>query len=300
MLKRVIEISSDSCFLFKERGSMVIQSSEGERKELGRVPLDDIGALVGNAHGLSYTNNLLVALAERGVPFVLCGANHNVAGVLWSTDGHHLQSARIEAQLSITLPLKKRLWASIVSRKLYAQAQLLDLINCDHSYLVRLAETVKSGDSANHEALGARYYWPMLFGHGFHRDRSSDGINSMLNYGYTVLRAAVARAVVASGLHPSVGLHHSNDSNPFRLVDDLIEPFRPAIDFAVYKLWQGNCTDLTKESKILIAQTLFNDLPSSNGVSPIYVHIQNLASSLGQVVMTEKDELVFPSQFIPE
>jgi CRISP-associated protein Cas1 len=300
MLKRVIEISSDSCFLFKERGSMVIQSSDGERREIGRVPLDDIGALVGNAHGLSYTNNLLVALAERGVPFVLCGANHNVAGVLWSTDGHHLQSARIEAQLGVKLPLKKRLWASIVARKLCAQAQLLEIVNCDYNYLVRLADTVKSGDSTNNEALGSRYYWPMLFGHGFLRDRSSDGINSMLNYGYTVLRAAVARAVVAAGLHPSVGLHHSNDSNPFRLVDDLIEPFRSSIDHTVYRLAQLNCTELTKESKKDIAQTLFNDLPGLSGISPIYVHIQNLAMSLGQVFMGDRENLIFPTRFIPQ
>ncbi len=120
MVGRIVEIADDRRHLFVHRGFMVVKDTEGERKELGQVPLDDIAAVIANAHGLTYTNNLLVALAERGAPFVLCGANHNAIGMLLTLDGHHVQAKRIEAQWAAALPLHKRLWAAVVKCKLGA------------------------------------------------------------------------------------------------------------------------------------------------------------------------------------
>jgi CRISPR-associated protein Cas1 len=230
MIGRIVEVADDRRHLFMSRGFMVVQDTEGERKELGQVPLDDIAAVIANAHGLSYTNNLLVALAERGAPFVLCAANHNAVGMLLSLDGNHYQAKRIEAQIAANQPTHKRLWAAIVRSKLEQQAAALEAVGKPIAPLAALVAKVKSGDPENLEAQGAKRYWCLLFGDSFRRDQEAGGINSLLNYGYTVLRAATARAVVAAGLHPSIGLHHSNDSNAMRLVDDVMEPFRPVID----------------------------------------------------------------------
>lgn len=233
MIGRIVVVADDRRHLFMHRGFMVVQDTEGERKELGQMPLDDIAAVIANAHGLSYTNNLLVALAERGAPFVLCAANHNAVGMLLPIEGNFEQARRIEAQIAASQPTHKRLWASVVRSKLEQQAAALAATGAPTAPLAALATKVRSGDPDNLEAQGARRYWGLLFGDSFRRDQDAGGLNAMLNYGYTVLRATTARAIVAAGLHTSIGLHHSNDSNAMRLVDDLMEPFRPIVDLKV-------------------------------------------------------------------
>src|SRR5690606_17309243 len=260
MIGRIVEIADDRRHLFAHRGFMVVRDTEGERKELGQVPLDDIGAVIANAHGLSYTNNLLVALAQRGAPFVLCAANHSPVGMLLSTDGNYEQSRRIDAQLSAKRPVHKQMWAAIVRSKLEQQAAVLEAIGAPSMPLLALARRVKSGDPENLEAQGARRYWGLLFGAEFRRDQGAGGINSLLNYGYTVLRSATARAVVGAGLHPSIGLFHSNAGNPMRLVDDLIEPFRPVIDLRVWLLQKNNEINVTPAVKRALVQTLYDDM----------------------------------------
>lgn len=236
MIGRIVEIADDRRHLFVNRGFMVVRDSEGERKELGQIPLDDIAAVIANAHGITYTNNLLVALAERGAPFVLCGTNHNVVGVLFTLDGHHVQAKRIEAQIAASAPTSKRMWAAVVKAKLEQQAAALEAAGEPTIPLTALIGKVRSGDPENIEGQGARRYWTLLFGADFRRDQNGGGLNALLNYGYTILRSAMARSVVAAGLHPSIGLHHSNDSNAMRLVDDLMEPFRPVVDLKVWQL----------------------------------------------------------------
>ena len=183
---------------------------------MGQVPLDDIAAVIANAHGLNYTNNLLVSLAKRGIPFVLCAANHNAVGMLWPVDGNFQQAKRFDAQLAATKPTNKRLWTEIVRSKIQQQAAALEATGSIATPLVALVNKVRSGDPGNVEAQGARRYWRLLFGNEFRRDRNSGGLNGLLNYGYTVLRAATARSVIAAGLHPTIGLHHRNESNPMR------------------------------------------------------------------------------------
>ena len=157
--------------------------------------------------------------------------------MLLSIDGNFQQAKRFDAQVAASLPLTKRLWAEIVKSKLQQQAAALEATGAPAIPLSALVKKVRSGDPDNYEAQGARRYWGLLFGDDFRRDQQTGGINSMLNYGYTVLRATTARAVVAAGLHPTLGLHHSNEGNAMRLVDDLMEPFRPVIDL---KVWQLN------------------------------------------------------------
>lgn len=298
MLGRIVEVADDDRHLSVYRGFLVIkQPSAGG--ELGRVPLDDIAAVIANAHGLSYSNNVLVALAERGAPFVLCAANHNAVGMLLPVEGNFEQARRMEAQIAAKQPLVKRLWASVVRCKLEQQAATLHAAGAPHQPLLVLARRVKSGDSENLEAQGARTYWNLLFGEHFRRNRQADGINALLNYGYTVFRAAAARAVIAAGLHPSLGLHHSNDGNAMRLVDDLIEPFRPIVDLQVFALSKAGQVQVTPDAKRALVRALYTDLPTPVGVSPVCVCMQSLAVSLAQVFLGKRDTLELPLPPLP-
>ncbi|MCL1887111.1 MAG: type II CRISPR-associated endonuclease Cas1 [Betaproteobacteria bacterium] len=299
MIGRIVEIADDKRHLSLSRGFLVIQDTEGKWEKLGQVPLDDMTALIANAHGLSYTNNLLVALSERCIPFVLCAANHNVVGMLLPVDGNFQQAKRFDAQISAGLPLSKRLWADIVKAKLQQQAASLKAVNAPDIPLLSLVRKVRSGDPDNMEAQGARRYWGLLFGRDFRRDKQADGINAMLNYGYTVLRAATARAVVAAGLHPTIGIHHSNESNAMRLVDDLMEPFRPMIDLKVWQLYRRGEKDVTPENKRILVHTLYSDMQTNLGVTPMTVCIQKLAISLAQIFMGERKKLDLPMPGLP-
>jgi CRISPR-associated protein Cas1 len=297
MPDRIVEIAEDQRHLSMFRGFMLVESTETQRKELGRIPLDDIGSVIANAHGLSYTNNLLVSLAERGIPFVLCGSNHNAVGILISTDGNHQQAKRFDAQINANKPTKNRLWADIIKAKLAWQAAVLDRTGVTSIPLKSLINKVKPGDPENVEAQGARRYWSLLFGNTFRRDRQASDINTMLNYGYTVLRATTARAVVAAGLHPTLGLHHSNEGNPMRLVDDLMEPFRPIIDFKVWALNKKGEFIINANVKREIALAMFVDIQTKDGVSPLSVCIQNAATSLSQIYLGESKKLNLPTLF---
>ena len=299
MIGRIVEIADDRRHLFVNRGFMVVRDTEGERKELGQVPLDDIAAVIANAHGLSYTNNLLVALAERGAPFVLCGANHNAVGMLLSLDGHHVQAKRIEAQIAAGLPMQKRLWAAVVRSKLEQQAAALEAAAAPTVPLQALVAKVRSGDPENIEAQGARRYWGLLFGSDFRRDQDGDGLNALLNYGYTILRSATARAVVAAGLHPSIGLHHSNDANAMRLVDDLMEPFRPVVDLKAWQLHKAGESHVTPDTKRALVRVLYDDMQTAAGVTPVMVCMQRLATSLAQVYLGERAKLDLPLPGLP-
>ena len=299
MIGRIVEVADDRRHLSLNRGFMVVQDTGGERKELGQIPLDDIAAVIANAHGLSYTNNLLVALAERGAPFVLCGANHNAVGMLLPIEGNFEQSKRIEAQIAASQPTHKRLWASVVRAKLEQQAAALAATGGPTAPLTALAAKVKSGDPENLEAQGARRYWTLLFGADFRRDQNAGGTNGLLNYGYTVLRATTARAVVAAGLHPGIGLHHSNDNNAMRLVDDLMEPFRPMMDLKVWQLKRNGETEVTPEAKRALVRTLYDDMQTEAGATPVRVCAQKLCTSLAQVYLGERDKLDLPLPGLP-
>lgn len=299
MLGRIVEIAEDNRYLSLSRGFMVVQSTDINRSQIAQVPIDDIAAVIANAHGLSYSNNILVALAERSVPLVICAANHTPIGMLISIDGNFQQAKRFDAQIAASLPLKKRLWADIVKAKLQQQAAALAATGAPSAPLGALMNKVRSGDPENIEAQGARRYWSLLFGNGFKRDQQAEGINALLNYGYTILRACTARSVIAAGLHPTLGLHHSNQGNPMRLVDDLMEPFRPIIDIKVWQLHQKNQYAITTETKQSLVQTLYSDMPTVAGITPVINCIQQLATSLAHIYLGKKYKLDLPLPKLP-
>ncbi len=296
MVGRVVEVATDGRHLSIDRGFLVV-SERGE--DVGRIAMDDIAAVVANAHGLTYTNNALVRLSERGVPVVLCSANHMPAAILWPVDAHHLQTGRMHDQVAASLPLKKRLWAQLVRAKIIAQGAALAAAGMPSGGFYLLSRKVRSGDPENVEAEAARRYWPILFGNDFRREAGRGGINGLLNYGYTVLRAGVARAVMAAGLHPSFGLMHSNRLNPMVLVDDLMEPFRPTVDREVRRLVSQGATELDREAKALLAKVMVIDLPTAAGLSPLMTCAERLAQSLARVYAREGRALDLPLPSLP-
>ncbi|HDQ40491.1 MAG TPA: type II CRISPR-associated endonuclease Cas1 [Desulfonatronum sp.] len=295
MTGRVVEIARDGLHLSRERGFLVVKA---QKEEAGRIPLDDIGMVIAHAHGLTYSNNLLMALAERSVPVVLCGDRHSPAALVWPLVTHHRQTERLEAQVRAGTPLKKRLWQQIVKVKIRFQARALAHVGQDSSSVALLERKVRSGDAGNCEAQAARLYFPLLFGADFRRERAQEGVNALLNYGYTVLRAITARAVMGAGLHPSFPLHHKNLNNPMRLVDDLMEPFRPLVDMRVFSLVRQGRTEVNPEAKRFLSAVGDLDMQGERGQSPMAECLKVLASSLAQTLLGQRQKLLLPLDLV--
>ena len=302
MLGRIVEVAGNGRHISLFRGFLIVQDKTSDWKEIGRIPLDDILAVIAHAHGLTYTNNLLVELAKRNIPFVLSSDEHEVVGMLWPVDGHHQQAKRFDAQIALSISKKKSLWAEIVKKKISMQIWALAQFGIESKYLERIVSLVMSGDSENREGQAAREYWRLLFGKDFIRNRQTCGVNSLLNYGYTVLRSAMARAVIAAGLHPSIGLHHSNDFNAMRLVDDLLEPFRPIVDVIVKKIVMssqesGDILEVNPINKKLLVQGLFQGTEIDDMDIPVMVAMQKVALSLTKVALGEQKKMCLPTSF---
>lgn len=290
-MDQIIDIATDGRHLSRERGFLKV-SERGV--EVGRTPLDQIAGVIVHAHGTTWSTSLLTELANRGAPVVLCGANHAPRSVLMPLEGHHAQGRRLRAQWEAKVPLMKQAWKRIVDAKVAMQAGALDAIGQASAPLTVMRRKITSGDSTNIEAQAARYYWPRLMGDGFHRDKDAGDINALLNYGYTVLRAATARAVIAAGLHPTIGLHHSNRGNAFALADDLMEPFRPLVDCAALYLNRNSGPQVDTHAKQVLARLIATDLPLGDGLTPVSVALVKLATSLGQSFEAGKLALTVP------
>jgi len=265
-----------------------------DKAEVARIALDDIAAIIASAHGLTYSNNLLVALAERNAPLIICSPNFTPSAYLWPVSGNHRQAARMDAQVASSVPMGKRLWKTIVQAKIAQQAGVLASLGVSVTVLTALIPKVRSGDPDNVEAMAAKRYWPLAFGTDFRRDRSLPGPNAMLNYGYMVLRAAMARAIMGAGLHPSLGIHHRNEVNPMRLADDLMEPFRPFTDRTVLSLRQMGETEINSDVKKTLAAVAYADVPTQRGTTPVMGAMIALATSLAQNYEGERTDLDLP------
>lgn len=273
MQPTIIEISNDNRELSVRRGFLCIKE---HGVTLAEIPLDSICAIMTTGHAIVYTQSLLTALCDNGIPLIIIGANYNPVGIMTPLVGHNKQMAVQQAQINTSKPLEKQLWKTIVQEKIRNQSRVLDMLKMDNR-IKHLPASVLSGDTSNIEGIAARMYFPQLFGGAFLRSHTSPGINSFLNYGYAVLRGAVARMVVGSGLNPSYGIQHHNQLNPLCLVDDLMEPYRPIIDAIVYEMFDG-CDnwdmELTPDAKRDIAGVLTREIKTRSGYSPLITVIQ--------------------------
>jgi CRISPR-associated protein Cas1 len=213
-------------------------------------------------------------------------------------DAHHVQTERHRAQVEASLPVKKRIWQAIISAKIAQQGHVLQHFTGDHDGLTPMARRVRSGDPDNLEAQAAQRYWPRLFGKDFRRDREADGVNALLNYGYAVIRAAIARAVVAAGLIPSLGVFHRNRANPFCLADDLLEAYRPFVDWRAKLLVNengGQAPSLSEKPTRAALLSLFNEtVMVGERRNPMLLAIELSASSLCRALTGAEPELALP------
>lgn len=295
-MERVVDLSTDGLHVAVHRGFLTVSK---DRQEMGRVALDDIGGVIAHAHGLTWSNTVFTRLSERAVPVVLCAANHAPVACIWPLEGNHLQGARLNAQVEASRPLAKRIWRDIVVAKIRMQGAVLASVGAEAGAFDMFARKVRAGDPDNQEAQAARRYWQTLLGRDFRRDQAGEGVNALLNYGYTVLRATVSRAICAAGLHPSIGLHHANRANAFALADDLMEPYRPIVDRAVYNLVHDGCSEISSEAKTILASLTALDLPAPHGMSPLHVHATRLAQQLAALFTKEGKGLDLPSPLDP-
>lgn len=290
-MDQIIDIAQDGRHLSREHGFLKV---EHDGRLIGRVPLDQVASVIVHGYGTTWTNSLLVELAERGAPVVLCATNHQPRAVLLPLEGHHAQGGRMKAQWTAPEALRKQAWKRVVIAKIKMQAAALFAIGQPGAPLDFLTRRVHSGDSTNVEAQAARTYWPLLLGPEFRRDPDRRDINGLLNYGYTVLRATSARAVVAAGLHPTIGIFHSNRSNAFALADDLMEPFRPFVDLTARAIFEESGPEVTPAAKQALAKLIALDLPLLGKKSPISVALSRLAVSLAQSFETRSIALALP------
>lgn len=264
---RILQITKP-CKLSVKNRQLVYEPFEGD---LLKLPLEDISVLILENKQILFSNSLLSELAEYDVVLFSCDASHLPSGTFFPYHNHSRYSEIAWIQLESSEPLKKRLWQEVVKAKINNQAAVLEALNKDVSKkLFEIAKLVQSGDAKNAEAYAANLYWKYLF-EDFNRSDENNIINSALNYGYAIIRGAMARAVVGAGLMPCFGIHHANKLNQFNLVDDLMEPFRPFVDYQVALMELKDVKELTSELKNqLIAVMTANCLINKEEICLLY------------------------------
>ena len=241
MTNRILDFSQSACRLRVRNGCLEVESPEGTA--LATIAFADIESVILTHPQISITLSVLGQLSAFGIAVVCCDEKHRPVGMMLPLEANQGQRARFQAQIGLTAPRKKRLWQSIVQAKIEAQARVVEEFSGVDYGLSAMARRVGSGDPSNLEAQAARRYWPLLFPEEkFRRGDEEDVRNHILNYGYAVLRAAVTRSLCGAGLHPSIELHHRSPYNTFPLADDVMEPFRPAIDRVVRLEADGRLT----------------------------------------------------------
>mgnify|MGYP000229529890 CR=1 FL=1 len=292
MKNRIVEIATDGVHISASRGFIVLNK---DQEKLGQIAIDDMAALIIRGYGSTLSVNICARLSSANIPIIICGSNQSPSSVLWPLSGHHAQGRIMQGQSELTRPQKKRLWQSLIRAKITAQAEALILTGETANDIKAMVKRVKSGDSDNLEAQAARRYWSRLMGEGFRRDRAESGENAALNYGYTILRAATARAIIAAGLHPSLSIHHESRGDALRLADDMMEPFRPWVDLTVWqnkdKLEAGTLSPTLKAS---LVDMLSLDLQTSWGASPLQLCLERMAQSFAAMIMGERAKLDLP------
>lgn len=294
MIERLIDLSDAGARLSVKHDQLVIEREEGCSFS---APLDEVAVVVVSHPAVTLTQAVLAGLMARGATFVVCDERRLPSGMMLPLEGHHLQGERLEYQMNASQPMRKRAWQQLVQAKIRAQGRLLKELRGTDAGLLALAANVRSGDPDNLEGQASRRYWPLIFGDAsFRRDHEASGVNAVLNYGYSVLRGIVARAIVAAGLHPSIGVHHHNRYDAFRLADDLVEPFRPLADRVAAGLAAQSGLDigLDKETKRALLSAFMGRYVVEGEERTLFEVASRLAVSLVAVFQGKRKELLLP------
>jgi CRISP-associated protein Cas1 len=296
MIKRTLYFGNP-CSLKKKDMQLIIGFPEIENKEPVSVPIEDIGLILLDNPNIIITHSLLMELNENNTALISCNGSHLPFGLMLPMFSHHAFMEKLHSQLHASQPLMKNIWQQIIISKIGNQAELLKREGIDAQKMYFLAGQVKSGDTGNTEGRAAAYYWDNLFtGKIFLRHRFGEPPNNLLNYGYAILRAIVARSLVSSGLFPSLGVHHRNKYNPYCLADDIMEPFRPFVDSLVLCIAKEipDFEELTPEIKKRLLQIPALDLKIDGKISPLMVGVQRTTASLASCFEGEARKLLCP------
>jgi len=292
VIKRTLEISREAAHL-AVRYDQLLLSRQGQI--VGQAPCEDLGVVVVDHPQTTYTHSALAKLAECGAVVVICGQDHLPAAMLLPLTQHSQVVWRLAEQIAAPRPLRKQLWRQLVVAKVRGQARNLLPESSARTKLLALAREVRSGDPSNVEAQAAKIYWSnWLDGDPFRRDPELKDLNKFLNYGYAIARASIARAIVAAGLQPSVGLHHRNRSNAFCLADDLVEPFRPLVDDRVREMHRQGFEELDQPAKAELLSLLATPLRLGGQTGPWMTMVHRFTASLVRCLARESRRLEIP------
>ncbi len=292
MIKRIIDIS-EQAYVHMKHKQLVL---ERDKEVIGSIPIEDLGAIIFQHPAIVLTQAVIIACQKNNVVMIFCDAQHlPYSAILPISDANSLHSKVIQEQVKLSAPTKKRLWKQVVQCKINEQALTLKLLNKNYRPLSRLAKKVKTGDKENHESQASNKYWPELMGSDFRRSPKTGEINALLNYGYAIMRAMIARAIVSSGLHPALGLHHHNQYNGLCLADDLMEPFRPWVDFVVYQLIkEEKSLAVNQENKKLLLGMLSKNVIWKDKTLPLMVASHHLMASLKRAFKEKNKKILYP------
>lgn len=292
MLKRALFFSTPFCLRLRDN-QMIIHTKEMPDMQKS-VPIEDIGFVILEHRQIDISLPLLNALSDNNVAVILCGDDFMPNAMLMNLDSNKTQGESFRAQIEASEPLKKGLWKQTVEAKIRNQAALLSKLGLEGDKLKPYYTNVKSGDTDNREGIAAKIYWSELFGSGFIRLRDGAEPNNLLNYGYTLLRAAVARSLMGSGLFPAFGIFHRNRYNAFPLADDIMEPYRPYVDEIVYGLYADGERKLTKEVKSKLLGLLFTDTVFGKVTRPLDIGLTMTTASLAKCFAGTQKKIVYP------
>lgn len=300
MIKRTLFFGNPA-YLSLKNAQLVIKLNEAATSQdvTKTIPIEDIGVVVLEDRQITITNGALDALLQNNCAVVTCDKKHMPAGLLLPLEGHTVQSERFRWQIEASLPLKKQLWQQTVQAKIRNQASVLKRMSgAENGCMLAWANDVRSGDSENLEGRAAAYYWKSVFPEmeRFVRDREGDAPNNLLNYGYAIVRAVVARALVASGLLPTFGIHHHNRYNAFCLADDVMEPYRPYVDELVIQILRSgaDCSELTTDLKRQLLGLPVKEVTINGQRSPLMNAVTQTTASLYKCFSGELRKLAYP------
>ena len=301
MIKRTLYFGNPAYLRFKDE-QLVINLPETsilpEKDRVITIPIEDIGIVVLENLQITITHQVVSALLKNNVAIITCDERHMPAGLLLPLEGNTTQSERFTHQVNASEPLRKQLWQQTIRQKILNQAAVLKQEGRKIENMKYWSDQVKSGDTENHEGRAAAYYWGELFDSSldFRRDPEGFAPNNLLNYGYAILRATVARSLVASGLLPTLGIHHHNRYNAYCLADDIMEPYRPYVDQLVLKVLElGEMPDeLTKEHKAKLLQIPVLDVNINARRSPLMLAVQQTTASLAKCFLGELRKIEYP------
>lgn len=296
MIKRTLEISREGAHLSIRNRQLMVTPHDRREEGARSFPCEDIGIICVDHPRTTFSSQALVELMTNGAVVALCGSRHLPVGLLLPLTTHTEVVQRLQDQIAVQPVRRKQLWKQIVQAKIRAQAVNLEEPGA-RAHLSAMARRVRSGDAGNMEAQAAKFYWTNFLGNGapFHRDTAGyDSLNSMLNYGYAVMRAAVARALVLAGFQVALGLHHTNRSNPFCLADDFIEPLRPIVDRRARALYREGREELDQRTKADLLALLSVTVKMGGTIGPLSVVLHRVTGAFGRCLTDRSAATEFP------